>query len=319
MDNDLISIVVPIYKVEKYLEQCVTSIINQTYQNIEIILVDDGSPDNCGIMCDNYATKDARIKVIHKQNGGLSDARNHGIEIATGKYITFVDSDDYIDSKYIEELYNEIKTNNVKVSQCGILHVNDDQEILKKSGHLEKQLLSGKQMLKDLYKDHGTENIVVWNKMYDIKLFENIRYPVGKIHEDEFTTYKILYNIDDVAILNKYYYNYRQNENSITGKKFNIKRLDKIEAYEQRLQFFKQKNEKELYQLALMSYLLEIRQSYMNTKKYIDNSKDIQLELVKKYRANYKFIFKDKNVNMMKKLKMLIFLVSPGLFYILKK
>lgn len=319
MENDLISIVVPIYKVEKYLEQCIRSIINQTYQNIEIILVDDGSPDNCGKMCDDYATKDGRIKVIHKQNGGLSDARNHGIEAATGKYITFVDSDDYIDEKYIEELHNAIKTNNVKVSQCGILHVNDEKQILKKSGHLEKQLLSGKQMLKDLYKDHGTENIVVWNKMYDIQLFKNIRYPVGKIHEDEFTIYKIFYDVENVAILNKYYYNYRQNENSITGKKFNIKRLDKIEAYEQRLEFFKQKNENELYQLALMSYLLEVREAYMNTKKYIDNSKDIQLGLVKKYRANYKFILIDKNVRIMKKLKMLIFFVSPEMFYILKK
>ena len=120
MDNELISIVIPIYNVEKYIEKCLDSVIKQTYKNIEIILVDDGSPDNCGKICDSYANNDKRIQVIHKENGGLSDARNVGIERANGKYITFVDSDDYIELDYIEYLYTLIKKYNTKISFCKV-------------------------------------------------------------------------------------------------------------------------------------------------------------------------------------------------------
>ena len=116
--EDLISIVIPVYKVEKYLEKCVESVINQTYKNLEILLVNDGSPDNCPKICDEYAQKDNRIKVIHKENGGLSDARNAGIDVATGKYITFIDSDDYISNDYVEYMYNLLKQNNTKKYWC---------------------------------------------------------------------------------------------------------------------------------------------------------------------------------------------------------
>ena len=319
MNNDLISIVVPVYKVEQYIEENITSLVNQTYKNLEIILVDDGSPDDCGKIFDQFASKDNRIKVIHKENGGLSDARNYGIDRATGKYIVFVDSDDYIDNRYIEILYNAIKTNNTKISQCGVLKINDKNEVMEKLGYVDKQIKTGKEMLKDLYNGHAIENVVVWNKMYAIEMFKDLRYPVGKIHEDEFTTYKILYNIDSIAIVNEHLYYYRQNENSITGKTFNIKRLDKLEAYEQRLAFFQEKEEKELYGLTLFEYLSEIRQSYINTRKYIDNSQDILSDLIKKYRENYKYILKDKNVSFMKKVKMLIFYISPQVFNYIKK
>lgn len=319
MDIDLISIVVPIYKVEEYLDENIKSLLNQTYKNLEIILVDDGSPDNCGKICDEYASKDSRIKVIHKKNGGLSDARNHGINIATGKYIVFVDSDDYLDTRYIELLYNAIKVDNAKVSQCGVLIVNDEKEILNKHGYLNNQTKSGREMLKDLYYDHGLENVVVWNKMYSIELFKDIRYPVGKIHEDEFITYKIIYNLERIAIVNEYLYNYRQNENSIIGKKYNIKRLDVIEAFEEKVIFFKEKEEIELYQLAVMSYLWQIREAYMNTRKHISDSKHIQKELIRKYRNNFKVFLKNTNQNIIKKMKMLIFYISPDLFYYIKK
>ena len=116
--EDLITIVVPVYKVEKYIDRCVTSILNQTYKNLQIILVDDGSPDNCGKICDEYAKKDNRIEVIHKENGGLSDARNAGINIAKGKYIAFVDSDDYVSNDYIEYMYKILKKENAKISIC---------------------------------------------------------------------------------------------------------------------------------------------------------------------------------------------------------
>jgi len=218
MKSDLISIIVPIHNVEKYLEECIKSLINQTYQNIEIILVEDGSPDNCGKICDEYAQKDARIKVIHKENGGLSDARNCGIEVATGKYITFVDSDDYVSKYYVQKLYNAIIENDVKVSQCNLIRVEEDGKEIEKVGYEENQIKDTKEMIKDLSREHW-ESIIACSKLYDIELFQKIRYPVGKIHEDAFVTYKILYNTDKIAIVNDYLYYYRQLQNSITKRK----------------------------------------------------------------------------------------------------
>ena len=319
MNNDLISIVVPIYNVERYLNECVESLLNQTYQNIEIILVDDGSSDNCGKMCDDYANKDERIKVIHKENGGLSDARNYGIDVATGKYIVFVDSDDYVDAKYIEELYNAIQINNTKVSQCNLLKVNDNGEVLKEVGYLDNQIKNAKDMIKDLYDGHAMDNIVVWNKMYAIELFDNLRYPVGKIHEDEYTTYKILYDTNEIAVINECLYNYRQNENSITGQMFNIKRLDKLEAWEERIIFFEEKEEKELYEIALLQYFFWLRKYYINTKKYIKESENIQIDLIKKYRKTYKKVWELKKVSYIKKIKWLFLYFFPNLYYIIKK
>lgn len=319
MGTDLITIVVPIYKVEKYLEECITSLINQTYENIEIILVDDGSPDNCGKICDKYATQDKRIKVIHKENGGLSDARNCGIDMAQGRYITFVDSDDYIDVKYIECLYNAIKINNTQISQCNILRVSDKKEIVERLGYCDSTTKLGKELLKEAYGVHWIENVVVWNKMYNIELFDKIRYPVGKIHEDEYTTYKILYNIDKIAIVNEYLYNYRQSEDSIIGRKFNIKRLDILEAFEERLKFFKERNEKELYELTQKQYLESIQQYYQQVLLYIEESKNVLANLMKKYKNEYKKSKTNTTISKKTKMKMRIFYYNPQLLYTIQK
>ena len=268
MENQLISIIVPIYNVEKYLKKCIESIINQTYKNIEIILVDDGSPDNCGIICDEYSQKDKRIIVIHKENGGLSDARNKGIDIAKGDYLTFIDSDDFVNIDYIEKLYNSIKLNNTKLAQCGISKVNENNEIIEKLNYDENYIKTSHEILNELYGKHLIENVVVWNKMYAKELFKNIRFPVGKIHEDEFTTYKLIYYSKNVAIVSDSLYNYRQNNASIMGRKFNIKRLNLLEALEQRIQFFWDKNEKDLYEKSVKVYLEQLRMYYIKTKKY---------------------------------------------------
>ena len=149
MENQLISIIVPIYNVEKYLKQCIESIISQTYRNIEIILVDDGSPDNCGKICDEYSQKDKRIIVLHKENGGLSDARNKGIDIAKGDYLTFVDSDDFVNIDYIEKLYNSIKFNNTKLAQCGISKVDENNEIIEKLNYEKNQIKTSHEILNE--------------------------------------------------------------------------------------------------------------------------------------------------------------------------
>lgn len=192
--EELISVIVPIYNVEKYLNKCIESIINQSYSNLEIILVDDGSKDSSGIMCDSYILKDKRIKVIHKENGGLSDARNVGLDKAKGEYIVFIDSDDWIDEKMIEILYNIIKKNNSDISICDYF-LAYNEEIQTQKEDIEIINLSNIEALKTIYdKDLGVCMIVAWNKLYKRNLFkDDIRYPYGKIHEDEFTTYKLLY------------------------------------------------------------------------------------------------------------------------------
>lgn len=315
MEQSLVSIVVPIYNVEKYLPECIDSIIDQTYKNIEIILVNDGSTDNCGKICDEYAPKDERIKVIHKENGGLSDARNCGIDIANGEYIAFIDSDDYVSEEYIEQLYNAIIENNTKISQCNLTKVTDTNEEIKKIGYNENaRIKSGYDMIKDLYTGHW-ENIIACNKLYCKELFEKLRYPFGKIHEDEFTTYKILYDVDNVAIVQEYLYKYRQNENSITREKFKLKRLDLLTAYEERLKFFAQKAEKELYDLSLVAYLGKIVECYVKTQKYIEKSEEIQRELIEKYRKNYKKTLNFKKISNIKRVRLLIFYIVPSLYY----
>jgi len=318
MEKDLISIVVPIYNVEKYLKKCIDSIISQTYTNLEIILIDDGSPDNCGKICDEYAQKDSRIKVIHKENAGVSQARNVGLDNASGKYITFVDSDDYIECEHIENLYNALKENNTQISQCNILKVNDKKEVLEKLGYKESQIKSTKEILKESFGQHWVENAVVWNKIYDKKIFEGIRYPIGKIHEDEFVIYKVLYKVDKIALINEYSYNYRKNKNSIMGRRFNVERFDILNAFEERLKFFQERREVELYQTTMIAYLKKMQEYYLYTKKYIEKSENIQLDLIKKYRKNYKKILKYNTINTIKKIKMLLFYIAPKMYYIIK-
>lgn len=319
MDKELVSIIVPIYNVEKYLKKCIESIINQTYKNIEIILVDDGSPDKCGEICEEYSKKDNRIVVIHKQNGGLSDARNKGIKVAKGKYITFVDSDDYVDYRYIELLYKAVKENNTKIAQCNIAKVNMSGNIIARLGYKENSIKTSKNMLNDIYSSHLIENIVVWNKLYLKEMFNNISFPVGKIHEDEFTTFKILYNVDKISIVNEYLYYYRQTDESIIGKKFNKKRMDLLEALEERISFLKEKKEYDLYKKTLKYYIEQLRVYFIKTKKYIGNSSKIQKTIKYKYKIACEEYLKLKEIPNKEKIKSLIFLVLPNIFYMIKK
>ena len=202
----LISIIIPIYKVEQYLDKCIQSIINQTYKNLQIILVNDGSPDNCGKICDEYALKDNRIEVIHKINGGLSDARNVGIGRAKGKYIGFVDSDDYIEKDMYENMYNLLEERNADVCICNFYNVIENNNIIKNpnNGIQEYNKID---ILKEILLDKQIQSYA-WNKLYKSELFDNVKYPVGKKYEDIGTTFYILEKCNKVVVtdLPKYYY-----------------------------------------------------------------------------------------------------------------
>lgn len=231
----MISIIVPVYKVEKYLDRCIISILNQTYNNFELILVDDGSPDNCGKICDEYAKKDTRIHVIHQENRGLSAARNAGIDWSlknsNSQWITFIDSDDWVDIRFLEELYNTAVQLNVDISICNYVRTEKEPEMAK------KPFLYERYTVEDFYVKQRIVATVAWGKLYKKDCFNEIRYPVGKLHEDEFTTYLVLFSSRQITFVNAPLYLYFINHESIMQSQWNIKRLDVLEAFEAQLAF----------------------------------------------------------------------------------
>ena len=234
---ELISVIVPIYKVEQYLDKCVQSIVSQTYSNLEIILVDDGSPDRCGDLCEAWAEKDSRIRVLHKKNGGLSDARNAGMEIATGTYTAFVDSDDWIAPDFIETLYDAVRQSGAQIAGCDVCTVYPDEEPVLCSGVKDLRICSAEEAIGDILKGQGFR-AVAWNKLYLSSLLEGERYPVGKHHEDEFFTYRIYGKAEKLVYVDRPMYFYLQRQGSIM-RSFTIKRLDALDAYLERLAYFK--------------------------------------------------------------------------------
>lgn len=235
-DNPLVSVIIPVYKVESYLRECVDSVINQTYKNLEIILVDDGSPDNCPKICDEYALQDSRVKVIHKDNGGLSDARNAGMNIATGNYWSFVDSDDVCHKQMIELLMNPIMEKKVDISCCNELFFYDKSELSRVKDNIVSsyEIFETKKWFLKRYSD------VAWNKIYNKQLFDNIKYPVGRYHEDLFTTYKVCYNASLIACTTANLYFYRQRRGSIMTSPSKKRSVDFYEATFKRLFFFQE-------------------------------------------------------------------------------
>lgn len=220
MNKPLISIIVPCYNVEQYIHKCVDTILDQTYDNLEIFLVDDGSPDNCGEICDEYAKKDARIKVIHKQNGGLSDARNVAIDVALGEYIVFVDSDDFVASDYVETLYRLVNENDAQmgVTWHKCFDEGTEPEYDTHKGKIVKVLERDDALASMFYqKDFDT---AAWAKIYRRNLFEGIRYPKGWLFEDLPTTYRLIMKCKRVAFTNYMSYFYLIRHNSIEGAPF---------------------------------------------------------------------------------------------------
>lgn len=235
--------------------KCLDSISNQTYKNIEIIIVNDGSTDQSGKICADYAERDERIKIIYKENGGLSSARNAGIEVASGKYITFIDSDDWVSINFVDVLYKYANEHNANIVQCTFSReTNEKQEGLQKE-HYSHMVYHGKDALKGLYNNRDV-NVMAWGKLYEISLFFKLRYPVGMIHEDEAVIHELLYNSNKTIIVNSVLYYYRIRKNSITqlNRTFNPRKMDAIKALEYRKAFFRSKNERELEQLTNRSY-----------------------------------------------------------------
>lgn len=284
----LISVIVPIYKVEQYLDKCIQSIQNQTYDNLEIILVDDGSPDRCGDICEQYAKEDNRIRVIHKENGGLADARNKGLDIARGDYIAFVDSDDYIHPQMYERMIKAAveKQADIVISDWKKVYEGEENTIeYRNTNEDNTQDVDGKKV-QYLYFDEPDSRItytVAWNKLYTKEIFMNRRFPTGKVHEDEFVTFKTLYDAKKIVYLPEKLYLYLVRDVSIMGN-FNIKRFDIFDAYAEKLAFFSEKREKEL---ARKTYFMAAHM-LLQYSEWLDKSNPDALSAYKKYYQMWK-------------------------------
>ena len=236
--EELVSIIVPIYKIENYLDRCISSIVSQSYKNLEIILVDDGSPDKCPKICDDWLVKDSRIKVIHKKNGVLSDARNKGLNVASGKYISFIDGDDWISNDFYQILYKALIEYDAQISASEVIWVYDDNQ-KKEEFKYNKKVFSPEEALQTLLNGKGFY-AVTWNKLYKKSLFNDVKFPVGKLHEDEFVTYKLIDKANKLILCKNTNYYYRQRQGSIM-KEWSLKHLDVLEAYFERNNFLKSK------------------------------------------------------------------------------
>lgn len=240
MQGDLISIIIPIYNVQKYLNKCVKSVLEQTYGNLEIILVDDGSTDSSGEICDKCKESDERIVVIHKKNGGLSDARNAGIDISKGEYLFFLDADDYLSPNAIEIMYSKIISENADLAICNFTWTNSEGEKFCGEDVICDEILNKEDLLGKLVKSDNFYYVVAWNKLYARKLFEKLRFTYGKIHEDEFIVHRIFGECNKAVSLSEILYYYIKTNNSITTSNTSIKRLDYIEALDDRIKYYKE-------------------------------------------------------------------------------
>lgn len=232
----LISVVVPVYKVEQYLDRCVQSIVKQIFSDLEIILVDDGSPDNCPAMCDAWAERDCRIKVIHKKNGGLSDARNAGMAVAGGTYLSFVDGDDWIAPEMYQTLVSLLEKDGSDIAACGVEMVWDGEEKREMLTPPGNCVLEREEAMRAIILENRLKQ-PVWYKLYRRGVVEDVLFPVGKYHEDVFWSYRAIGNARRVSVMDRPLYFYRQRAGSIMGAGFSVRRLDALEAYEARLKY----------------------------------------------------------------------------------
>ena len=307
--DDKISVIVPIYNVEKYLKYCLDSILVQSYKNLEIILINDGSTDNCGKICDEYQLEDKRIKVIHKTNAGLADARNTGLKIATGDYISFLDSDDYIYPTFYEELYTLLQKNDADIAECDFMRINVEniencKEIIDSENKRNTVLETNTNNIESLKLLYGPrlkpylKKVVVWNKLYKKSILDNIEFPVGKLHEDEYTTFKILYKAQKVISTNRILHGYMQTSNSIMRQEIKQKRIEhNLDAYAKSSDFFAEKSE-EIEIKSRRRYLENCVELAGKVHKSNGKEKEQQLAFISNlYKENY-----DPYINRIKKM-----------------
>jgi glycosyltransferase involved in cell wall biosynthesis len=306
-----ISVIVPVYKVEPYIHKCVDSILAQTFSDYELILVDDGSPDTCGNICDEYAKKDARIRVIHKENGGLSDARNAGMKIACGEYVIFIDSDDYIDADMLSYLYENLRKADADMATCGIYEVYADR--IEKQEEEPEFVCSGEEAFRCILRGHTIRG-EIWNKLIKRSCISDLEFPKGKLYEDIFYTVDMMQRIKKVAVGTKPKYYYLHRSDSITGKAYRPKLFDIIDGYTKNYQVVKQafpKLEEEAECLWIWSRFIVLDKMFLEENyRSIDRFE----ELVTFIKQHFRRIMKNPYFQRNRKISAIVLLISIPLY-----
>lgn len=279
-NRDLVSIIIPVYGVEKYLPECLESVCSQTYENLEIIVVDDESPDKSGEIADEYAKKDRRVKTYHIQNRGAAGARNYGLDVCTGSYIMFVDSDDWIESNMVEALVSACEEQNCDIAQCQYI----DEFVDKSEKHIyieENQVCDSLRFIETMLKKW--EYVINCNKIYKIELLRNLRFVEGRCIDDEFFTYKAVLNANSIALLTGYYYHYRMRKSSAMGSEVKAKQRlrDQVDFVTERYPVLQQRFPK--LKKDLLAHMCEVYMQVMRNPAVDDEIYDYAKQHLKKY------------------------------------
>jgi glycosyltransferase involved in cell wall biosynthesis len=315
MTNPEISVIVPVYNVEKYLNKCVDSILRQTFRNIEIILVDDGSTDNSGRLCDEYLKIDERIRVFHKKNGGVSSARNYGLERATAPYFGFVDSDDYIAEDMYEVLYNNLKRENADMSMCYWYNVYSGGRTPHADIAENHYLVVDRQEAIRLAMEGRLASVHVWNKLYRRELFDTVKYPEGKINEDAFVIVDLLDLCDKIVLTTERKYCHVHRENSVMTGKFTESVCDDLEAYQHNYKIIQEKYPALIYwaEYRLCRVHYSILDRYFSTA---ESGEFVQIKntSVRYLRKHFLFMMQNKRIAKSRKISLALLMLNENLY-----
>ncbi len=315
MHNDLISVIIPVYNAEKYVEKSVKSVIEQTYKNLEIIIVDDGSLDKSREICEKLAIEDKRIKLIHKENGGASDARNYGLSNSSGKYICFVDSDDYASADFVEKLYDALNKEDADISACNYYTVEVDGTLNSREKVKTKKNYSNIEALQDMFSCERELDVVLWNKLFKKELFtqNNVVFPVGEMYEDAFTIYKLFYYSKKITLIPDKLYYYLQTENSVMRRKFNEKKLGLLRCLKETKEFLDNNDCEELIPYYNV-YSFSLKRSLINNMILDDYDINEIMKLRKELKSELRKVLLSKYIDTKMKIKISILSINYKLF-----
>ena len=305
--EQLVSVIVPVYNVEKYLDECVYSLIHQSYKTIEIILVDDGSTDQSGVKCDFWKEKDNRIIVIHQENKGISGARNSGIDVASGDYLAFVDSDDYVEENYIELMYHEMAKNNCDFVMCNFISFDEEQQRFDGKNRIYDAFMNSEEFMKMVYTYPGFY-VLAWNKLYKKELFQKTRYETRR-NEDSALISKLVFQCNKIQCISVPLYFYRQRENSLMHDKNELGLLEgELSWIKRDIKLYRTLKKEELMHWAIKLYCNKIVEKYEVLDN--DNKKKYQKEL----RQQCPKVFKCKLFTKKVRLKFFICFISVRVY-----
>jgi glycosyltransferase involved in cell wall biosynthesis len=316
-----ISIIVPIYNLEHYLPKCVDSILTQTFTDFELILVDDGSTDGSGELCDEYARLDKRVRVIHKKNGGIASSRNAGLDAAKGIYIGFVDNDDFINKFMFEILYKNAKKYSSDIVICDYISIDESQhyDIDKFDGNYKLKQFNNREAVHHIYADMDKDTFIYpWNKLYKKELFNDIKYELGNIYDDETVAHKLLYKSKRVTYVQIPLYYYVQRKGSQINSPFSVKKFGRVYALKERQDFFKRKNEVELQQKALKHYMDVFFWNYYLAKSSLQGIDKELKDLKQTFDQSLVDLLKHKNISWKQKVMFVLFSIHPSLYEFIK-